>query len=182
MTERHPDFRVVKAPDRSYEDRDWQDHEGPRIFLAGSIDMGRAVNWQTTIENALQDYRVTILNPRRDDFDAKLVQDINNPPFRDQVDWELDAIAASDFILFYFDPKGQAPITLMELGITAERYRQGDGPLPYVCCPQGYWRKGNVDIVCDRYGIKQAPDLNGLIELLRNHLDSWDTDCTKHWD
>ena len=39
-----------------------------------------------------------------------------------------------------------------------------------VCCPDGFWRQGNVDIVCVRYGIPQAPDLPALIELIRERL------------
>ena len=36
------------------------------VFLAGSIDMGRAEPWQATIEQAFADTPITILNPRRD--------------------------------------------------------------------------------------------------------------------
>lgn len=35
------------------------------IFLAGSIEMGMAENWQSTLEKELEDYKVIILNPRR---------------------------------------------------------------------------------------------------------------------
>jgi hypothetical protein len=180
MTERHPNFCIIKAPDNSSRAAGaWGVR--PTIFLAGSIDMGAAVNWQTQVEEALQDYAVAILNPRRDDFDPTMEQRADNPAFAEQVNWEQDAIRTADFILFYFDPAGKAPITLMELGIVTEMFRQGDGPWPYVCCPDGYWRKGNVDIVCQRAGIKQAGDLAALIQLMRDHLDSWETDCTRDW-
>jgi hypothetical protein len=51
-------------------------------------------------------------------------------------------------ICYCFDPKGMAPITLLELGLFA----QSDKKI-VVCCPDGYWRKGNVDILCSRLGI-----------------------------
>jgi hypothetical protein len=42
-----------------------------------------------------------------------------------------------------------------------------------VCCPQGYHRKGNVDIFCKRYGIHQEPTLEDAlfdcISRLRNY-------------
>jgi len=40
-----------------------------------------------------------------------------------------------------------------------------------VCCPEGFWRKGNVDIVCQRFGIRQflkLEDVIGFIKM-RNH-------------
>jgi hypothetical protein len=36
------------------------------VFLAGSIEMGRAEPWQADVERVLADEEVVILNPRRD--------------------------------------------------------------------------------------------------------------------
>ena len=132
------------------------------VFLAGSIDQGAAVDWQKQVTNALKDAdNLTILNPRRDDWDSTWTQDIENDQFREQVEWELEAQEKADLIIMFFDPEGKAPITLLELGLFART-----GKL-IVCCPKGYWRKGNVDIVCNRYKVKQAPDLETLIEKLK---------------
>jgi hypothetical protein len=128
----------------------------PSLFLAGSIEMGRASPWQQTVEAVFQHSDITILNPRRDDWDATWLQERTNPQFQAQVDWELDAQERADVILMYFDPNTQAPITLLELGLFART-----GKL-VVCCPAGYWRKGNVDIVCARYAIPQVPSLPDL--------------------
>ena len=65
---------------------------GPSDFLAGSIEMGRAVHGQSELTVALAYLPVTILNPRRDDWDAGWVQDISNKPFKEQVDWEIDQL------------------------------------------------------------------------------------------
>lgn len=59
------------------------------------------------------------------------------------------------------DPTTKAPITLLELGLFAT-----SGKL-VVCCPEGYFRKGNVDIVCRRHGIPQVETLEGLVRHLR---------------
>lgn len=128
----------------------------PSLFLAGSIEMGRAIHWQKRIELQLQPYNVTILNPRRDNWDSSWVQERSNPQFAGQVRWELEAQERADRILMYFDPDTQAPITLLELGLFAHSGRLR------VCCPVGYWRKGNVDIVCERYQIVQLPTLDEL--------------------
>lgn len=128
----------------------------PSVFLAGSIEMGRADLWQDAVADALRDEPLTILNPRRDDWDANWEQSSANPQFVAQVTWELDAQERADLIAMYFAPETYAPITLLELGLFA-----ASGKL-LVCCPPGYWRKGNVDVVCARYGIPQFTTLAEL--------------------
>ena len=39
-----------------------------------------------------------------------------------------------------------------------------------VCCPEGYFRKGNLDIVCNKYGIKQVDNLAELKQELKERL------------
>jgi hypothetical protein len=120
----------------------------PTVFLAGSIEMGRAEHWQSMVEQALADLPITILNPRRDEWDASWEQSINNPQFREQVEWELEAQERASIIAMYFAPGTQAPITLLELGLFAR-----SGKL-VVCCPPGFWRRGNVQVVCARMGCR----------------------------
>lgn len=132
------------------------DLSGPSLFLAGSIEMGRATNWQQQVEQAVAHRDITLLNPRRDAWDATWAQDLANPQFVAQVEWELAAQERADGILMYFAPETQAPITLLELGLFARSGRL------VVCCPAGFWRKGNVDIVCARYGVRQLAGLDQL--------------------
>lgn len=132
----------------------------PSVFLAGSIEMGVAEDWQAKIAAALLPLDVLVLNPRRESWDSSWAQEIGNPPFREQVEWELSALDAADVILMYFDPATKSPITLLELGIHAAASPEK----LVVCCPEGFWRKGNVDIVCARYGVKQAQTLEDVIE------------------
>lgn len=133
------------------------------VFLAGSIEMGAAVEWQAKVTDALGDLDIIVLNPRREAWDATWPQTIDFAPFREQVEWELEAQKIADLIVFYFAPATKAPITLLELGLGARRRA-------IVCCPEGYWRKGNVDIVCRRYGIAQVPTLEALVERARQEL------------
>ena len=39
-----------------------------------------------------------------------------------------------------------------------------------VCCPEGYWRKGNIEVVCARYRIPLVESLPELIEQIRSRL------------
>lgn len=147
--------RVVYAPDSFvYTDAN------PIVFLAGSIEMGKAADWQALLTERLKHLDVTILNPRRKDWDSSWEQSIDNPQFRQQVEWELNGLDSSHVIALYLDPNTMSPISLLELGFFARR-----GNL-IVCCPQGFWRKGNVDIVCARYGIPVYGDFESFTQAI----------------
>jgi hypothetical protein len=119
----------------------------PKVFLAGSIEMGAAEDWQASLTAALGDLDVAVLNPRRDDWDSSWRQSIDDARFRGQVEWELDGLDRADLVAMWFAPDTRAPITLLELGLTARA-----GKL-VVGCPEGYWRRGNVEVVCARFGL-----------------------------
>src|SRR5262249_24691138 len=87
-----------------------------RVFLAGSIEMGTAENWQERVVRELAtmpNLNLTILNPRRENWDASWVQSISNPQFKEQVEWEIAAQEMADMIFMYFAPETKAPITLL---------------------------------------------------------------------
>jgi hypothetical protein len=129
----------------------------PKIFLAGSIEMNTAEKWQEKVARFFNSKKVLLMNPRRDHWDNSWTQSMAHPQFREQVEWELDALEKSDYILMYFDPATKSPVTLLELGIYAKSKKI------FVCCPEGFWRKGNVDIVCERYGIPRFESLDALL-------------------
>lgn len=164
---------VINPPHRSYEEWDKNNSERIRsIFLAGSIEMGKAEDWQTRLVTFLKHkdnvvepvegcpltseparrwdgspIKINAFNPRRPDWDNGWSTTINSPEFNQQVTWELDMLRNADVIALYFDPKTQSPISLLELGMFAHTGKM------IVCCPEGFWRKGNVDIVCARAGV-----------------------------
>src|SRR5208282_2781561 len=135
------------------------------IFLAGTIDMGEALDWQKMVEESLSNFgdEVVILNPRRDDWDSSWEQSLDDPNFVEQVNWELDGQKAADFIVFCFAmneeeaKKAKAPITLLELGMFHNKQA-------VICCPQGFYRKGNVDIVAKRFGIPVYEDFDAMVQ------------------
>ncbi len=131
------------------------------VFLAGSIEQGAAEMWQASVAAALADLNIVVLNPRRNSWDANWPQEIGFAPFREQVEWELAAQEMADLIAFYFSPATRSPITLLELGLAARQSRA------VVCCPADFWRRGNVEIVCSRYGIEQVATLDDLIRAIR---------------
>ena len=131
-----------------------------KIFLGGSIEMGKAIDWQKELIERLKDEMITFLNPRRSDWDSSWTQEITNPQFREQVEWELNGLEVADIIVMVFDPNTKSPISLLELGLHASSEKM------VVICPEGFWRKGNVDIVCEKYNIKQVNDIYELVEYI----------------
>lgn len=132
------------------------------VFLAGSIEMGKAIDWQTQIIEKCIDVDVTLFNPRREDWDSSWEQTIDNPDFKEQVEWEMDSMEQANKIVFYMDENTKSPITLLELGLHARDRKS------CVYCPDKFWRKGNVEIVCDRYNIPMVDDMEGLIKFIKN--------------
>lgn len=155
--------RVYKPP------QEIPDILGPSVFLAGSIEQNTAELWQDDLTEHLNDLPITILNPRRDNWDPSWEQRKRNPEFSFQVKWELDCQRRADIIAMYFDPNTKSPITLLELGLFATT-----GKL-IVCCPDGFWRKGNVEIVCEDYDIPMIETRDEFFEQLYKKLKNLST-------
>ena len=127
------------------------------IFLAGSIEMGKAVKWQAETALKLSEC-FDVYNPRREDWDSSWEQKAENPHFYQQVNWELNAMKVSDVVLFYFDPDTISPVSMLELGLFWNK--------AIVVCPEGFHRKGNIDIVCSTFKITTFESLSDAINLL----------------
>jgi hypothetical protein len=135
------------------------------VFLAGSIEMGAAKEWQQqaidmfhSIIPEEQRSKYIILNPRRPDWNSGWKQVYEDPQFYQQVTWELNGLRKACFIIVYFDPATKSPVSLLELGAFHEK--------AIVVCPEGFWRKGNVDIFCEEFGVKQVSDLKSAVEFI----------------
>lgn len=128
--------------------------------------MGTATEWQKDVIEKIQRETslggiysdVHIFNPRRPDWDSTWEQKFTNPPFYQQVNWELANLQWATDVIFYLEPNTKSPITLMELGDVSKSKKIR------VVCPDGFWRKGNVDIYCDRYHIPQFSTLDEAVD------------------
>lgn len=153
---------IIKAPNN-------YDLGKVSVFLAGSIEMGKAENWQKALGEeleALYGDKIVILDPRRDDWDSTWTQeDKEGSAFREQVDWEQKALNHADVQFFYFSPGTISPITLLELG---QHIGTSD---VVVCCPEGYFRKGNVDVVCRHADTLNHPSIEAAKHALIAKID-----------
>ena len=136
-------MEVYKAPQKYPSDSKFT------IFLGGSIEMGKAELWQEAITEKLKDFDIRILNPRRDDYDAGQKQSIDNPYFKEQVTWELDGLDRADLIVMYLQPDTLSPISMMEIGLYINTLDWNKQMI--ICCPDGFWRRGNIEILVDRF-------------------------------
>lgn len=139
----------------------------PSVFLAGSIEMGKADDWQTAVTNRLSGLNCVLFNPRRRDWDSSWKQEKTNPQFRQQVQWELEHLDKVDIIALWLAPGTVSPISLLEFGLHLRRGNMVIG------CPVGFERKGNIDITAERYGVPVCEDfdtfLNQLGKTIRGH-------------
>lgn len=155
---------IIKAPNLI------NDSGKIKIFLSGAIDVGMADYWQTEVSKFLDDKfkdKIVVYDPRRPDWDSSWKQDINDKNFSEQVNWELEHIDSCDIAVVYFTKDSKAPITLLELGHLAANPHK-----LIVFCPDGFYRKGNIDIFCQKYGILNLSDLNGFYNTLYNIVQS----------
>lgn len=139
------------------------------IFLAGSIEMGSAENYQEVLTSKLEALckDLTVFNPRRDDWDSSWIQEQSNPQFNYQVNWELNKLDGCDIIFMYFSPETKSPISLLELGRYAGRKEM------IVCCPSGFWRRGNVEILCTRTGTQLFEKLEDAVGALLTKINQY---------
>ncbi len=128
--------------------------------------MGNSFDWQKLVVDSISDLSIDIYNPRRDNWDSSWIQSIHNPQFYEQVTWELDHLEKATLTVIYFAPTSKSPISLLELGLLANKPSS-----LVVCCPDGFYRKGNVDIVCNRNQIVMMKDLENLIAYIRHQFE-----------
>lgn len=146
-----------------------ESHPEVSVFLAGSIEMGTAVNWQKlfaiNLMSALQESKnkvdVTFYNPRRDNWNA----DASDQEVAWQIQWEQERLRRSDFIFMFLDSNTTSPISLLEYGEYVN-----SGKLILVCDNRFYrytnlletakfWNKENKVIFNDMYkGMEELQD------------------------
>jgi Nucleoside 2-deoxyribosyltransferase like len=81
----------------------------PTLFLAGGISS--CPDWQSELTAKLECTNWTILNPRRNDFDAG-----DSSLAESQIEWEFRHLRLATSIAFWFPSETLCPITLYELG------------------------------------------------------------------
>lgn len=122
---------------------------GFKVFLAGAIDMGNAVNWQLDVISRLSQFSSLVLvNPRRSNFTKDTLDE--------QIYWELDALEQVDAVFMWFPKDAKAPISFLETGLYL-----ASGKL-MIGAEDGFYRRRNLEITCRRYQVPLHKTLEGL--------------------
>jgi hypothetical protein len=139
------------------------------IFLAGTItSFVWADDWRAHFTTSLSslDAPLTVFNPHRPDWTWPT--DLRNADFRTQTQWEFDHLMKASIICFYFGMETESPIGLLELGMTAALRKS------IVCVHPEYKKKGNVEFVCEKYGLtlvwSKSKGLEELVEATRQRI------------
>lgn len=146
-----------------------------KIFLAGSIEMGKADDWQNSVVEALKhrikdaNFEICIFNPRRDNWDSSWQQSIENQQFKEQVQWELSHIDRSNIVAFYFQPGTISPISLYELGVVSIPSSESKKNI-IILCPEGYHRKGNVDVSAQWYDMQLTNSFEDFVSKIEEAI------------
>lgn len=189
----HPLYQFVPAPT-------YPPLTGRRsIFLAGSTSStvvpgqdsaGTSTSpwstWRSDLAASLRDLPVSVMDPFRSDWNDTWLEDEEDEQFRSQVEWELHMHERADLIVVVFAPETKAPVSLLEMGLAVrakvvgeggEEGRDGEGKerveawsKALVVCPDEFWKKGNVRIVCKMHGIECLKDIKELDKTVRRRL------------
>ncbi|KAH8804646.1 hypothetical protein F5884DRAFT_859267 [Xylogone sp. PMI_703] len=135
------------------------------IFLAGSIS-----TWRSSLFKHFSNHPITFLDPYRPDWDSTWKEDIECEKFRTQTQWELDMQDKATLVAFWFQPETLAPVSLLELGLVLGKRGSNASREVVVMCPEKYWKRGNVQVVCHRYGVEVVDSLENLCEALERRL------------
>ena len=159
MTLRH--FKAVEEAAK--------DESRIKIFFGGSIELGKAEDWQTKLADELATHdlsdRIDIYNPRRSGaWKTEWMNNYESGPFYDQVDWELRHQNDADLIVYYFAADTISPITLLELGLFHAQK-------PVIGADPKYLRIGNLMITKNHFGFDVNLGWDAFLAALKNRLD-----------
>ena len=131
--------------------------QGYKVFLAGAIDMGKAVDWQSFVIQELQgESQLVLINPRRENFTPDTLDE--------QILWELNALDTVDLIFMWFPKDAKAPISFFESGLymTSGKLLLG--------AEQGFYRRRNLELTTQHHKVKLHDNLTVMIKYLKQWI------------
>jgi len=134
------------------------------IFLAGSIEMGKAKPWQDAVASQIArrtNQPIAFYNPRRaEDFTPDMEQE--------QIKWEQERLTSCDYIFMHIQGDTKSPISLLEFGEFI-----GNGKL-FVDVPKDFYRYNNVLLTAEQVGFPNhvSNDLDANIAKITDQISS----------
>lgn len=134
---------------------------GYRVFLAGAIDMGAAVNWQQEVVTSFTSFsdELAFLNPRRAAFTPETLDE--------QIHWELDALERANTVFMWLPADAKAPVSMFEAGLYWRSGKLLIGAAP------GFYRRRNLEITALWYGVTLFDDIQKQCRVLISKFVEW---------
>lgn len=134
---------------------------GPKIFLAGSIDSGQALDWQSDvaayIETSWVEVDITVYNPRRTE---EFLPEMEN----ETAAWSIAMLNMADYILLHLTGDGASPISTLELGIFINDQRL------FLSIDDSYSRKELVEYHYNSFGVQNSySSPNQCVDAIKSH-------------
>ena len=124
------------------------DYTRHRVYFSGAMT---GEDWQSKFTTKLEDLRVDVFCPR--------YPSSHTVPAPDGLfEWEIDHMSIANVIAFNFISNEDCSSALIALGMYARTDRI------IVCCDDEFYKKGDIDALCDREDIPQVDSLDLLIK------------------
>jgi hypothetical protein len=150
---------IVKPPQHYNPDR-------PSVFLAGSIEQGKAEDWQVKVAQEIDSDQVIVYNPRRDRW-----TELDQKQLDDQIMWEQRYLFKSSFGFFYFAPDTTSVVSMLELGQVLESTRySGEASYQFIAVHPKYFRRENIKFTCGKYGVAVFDSVDMATYFLKRRL------------
>jgi len=161
-------IKMIKAPALLSEN----DNNSYKIFFAGSIDNGSAIDWQAKVFKDLKKLvnglgstklkqDIVCISPRRDNW---------GPPTEEkmiyQIIWELSNIDRSDLVIVYFADDSKSPITFLELGTLLANNKN-----IIIYCSDKFYRYNNVKITSEHYSKSITETYKDFLDNIVSEID-----------
>lgn len=140
---------------------------GPKIFLAGSIDLAAERHWRletidyikaTWFDSPDNKDNITIYSPRREDGIWSFEME------NEQATWDMSMLSMVDYIILNFTGDTLSPVSLLEFGLLV------NNPKLYLSIDSSYKRKQIVELYNTYYGVNKLFDnVSDSVYAIHNH-------------
>lgn len=164
--ENHIKFTVASVPSL------YIPENGPKIFLAGSMDNDNEENWRketidyinkSWFEDRTNTESITIYNPKRNEGWSV---DLEN----EQATWNISMLNIADYIILYLTGDSVSPVSLLELGLHAR-----DKKL-FLAINDDYLRKNIAKFYYSCYGYNRIySSIQEMVDVIKNNWNKGDS-------
>lgn len=127
-----------------------QEYAQVKVFLAGTIEEGKSLDWQQETIKYIQDNHgavdIAVFNPRREMWSS-----LDQENLEEQITWELKNLHNADIVFLSFLEDSKSPVSMLEFGMLCEKINNDSGQILIVVCPEKFYRYDNIRTTINFY-------------------------------